>query len=154
MTERDLLDAERVKEMLSASDKYSKAMADDGKRRALRAFECVLRGPSARANILRTAESSGRFCPTEATRKKLLLTKKQMMDKAYPHLSMSALYRRYRQVYLLALEDVILILLDSSSLEEAHEKIVRKVVELGGAHKRDIKNHSSQLLKENVKVEG
>lgn len=148
-----LLDSQRIEQMLSASEKYASAMNDDGKRRAMKAFQCILQGASARANILMSAESSGRFCPSERVRRKLLLTKQQMMDKAFPHLSITSLYRRYRQVYLLALEDVIVILLDSTSLEEAHAKIVEKVKELGQTHKDEIRDHRSELLKTNVKVE-
>lgn len=131
---------------------YVSAIEQDGKRRAARAFECMMNSAKARCNVIMAAERRKGEALKPEVRKRILLSKADMAEKAFPHLSIAAIYRRYRQVYLLALEDVVLILLDSTSIEEAHEKVIAKIKEFGRHQSQEIRQHHSKLLNPTVKV--
>jgi hypothetical protein len=140
-----------IDELETASEKYAQAILTDGQRRSLRAFDSLIKNMGRNVDLCISTERR-RGKPSDLMRSKFVLTKAQIMEKAFPNMSMLAIYRRYQQIYLLTLEEVIIILLDSTTLEEAHTKIVAKVKAVGGDYQKHLKQHHSKLLQENVKV--
>ena len=113
----------------------------------------ILHSAVSRATLIATAERRRGSPIMDSIRRKFILTQDELMEKAYPRVTIISLYRRYNTLYLLGLEDAVLTLLDCKDLEEAHSRLTERIKNVGGAQKTDIKKlHASAKLKANITV--
>lgn len=138
------LDASLVDEADKVDTRMDAIAANLGSRAGF-GWHNILQSAISRATLAAQAERR-RGLPVQASiRKRLIMTQEELMAKAYPKISIESLYSRYSQVYLLAIDDVLKILLDSTDLEDAHEKITAHIKRFGGAYKHKINAHHSKI---------
>lgn len=84
---------------------------------------------------------------SEGHRDRFILTPLEFMSKAFVKISLTNLYRRYRQIRIQALTECLAIVGSGSSRDENLEAIRAKICELGMAHKASIEREESKKNK-------
>lgn len=74
----------------------------------------------------------------------------QLIETMFIRISLASMFRRYRQIQLLTLQEAIALVLDSRTHEEAYERLVKRAKELGQAHKESVRVKAEQAQRQRI----
>lgn len=72
---------------------------------------------------------------------RLQLLPHQIIERAFPRISIASLYRRYRQVHLIALQEALQIVGGAKDKEDAYEKLLVRLRMVAASHVASTKNY-------------
>jgi hypothetical protein len=83
---------------------------------------------------------------------RMRLAPHQLAETMLARVSIASLIRRYRAIHLVALQESIAIVLDSKSLEEAHQRLTERAKKLGMAHKQSQQKKAMEAQEKRLKA--